>query len=281
MRQLATITVIGKDKTGVIARVTNFLFESGANIEELEQQVQRGRFMMTLQASWPEGQPERAKLERGLNALGGELGMHIQARYAEGHRRQRMAMFVTKETHCFQAIMNGVKRGGIPARCELVVSNHRELEPLARAEGIPFYAVSFNNRVRAEQLVLKKLAEYEIDFIVLARFMKILSPNFVWRYEKKVINIHPSLLPSFPGASAYWQAYEKGVKVCGVTAHFVTSDLDEGPIICQEAFRVPPNATPEAIRKLGQPREAKCLVRAVKLYLTNRLDVHWGKVHNI
>jgi formyltetrahydrofolate deformylase len=115
---------------------------------------------------------------------------------------------------------------------------------------------------------------------VLARFMKILSPNFVWRWKNKIINIHPSLLPAFPGANAYRQAYERGVKVIGVTAHFVTPNLDEGPIIAQEALRVKPREPLASIVRRGQALETKCVLRAVRTFLTRRLDVHWGRVYS-
>jgi formyltetrahydrofolate deformylase len=141
--------------------------------------------------------------------------------------------------------------------------------------------VPWQDRVTAEQEALRVLEEHEIDFVVLARFMKILSPNFVWRYKNKIINIHPSLLPSFPGAQAYRQAYERGVKIIGVTAHFVTMHLDEGPIIAQGSFAVRPDMALKDIVAAGQKLEARVLVRAVKLYLTKRLDVYWGIVKQV
>jgi formyltetrahydrofolate deformylase len=125
------------------------------------------------------------------------------------------------------------------------------------------------------------LDQREIDFVVLARFMKILSPNFVWRYKNKIINIHPSLLPSFPGPQAYRQAYERGVKIIGVSAHFVTMHLDEGPIIAQDSFRVSPSMSLKQIVAAGQQLEARTLVRAVSLYLDKRLDVFWGIVKEV
>lgn len=111
--------------------------------------------------------------------------------------------------------------------------------------------------------------------------MKILSPDFVWRYKNKIINIHPSLLPAFPGASAYRQAYERGVKIVGVSAHIVTMDLDEGPIICQDSLKVRPGESLSEIIARGQKLEAKTLVRAIQLCLRKRLDIHWGVVHNV
>ena len=137
------------------------------------------------------------------------------------------------------------------------------------------------NRVKAEEKTLQLLDEANTDFIVLARFMKILSPNFVWRYKNKIINIHPSLLPCFPGPNAYRQAYEHGVKIAGVTSHFVSMGLDEGPIIAQSSFPIRPNMTLKEIVQEGQRHEAKTLAKAVKLYLTNKLDIHWGVVKQV
>ena len=128
---------------------------------------------------------------------------------------------------------------------------------------------------------LRMLEEMEVDFVVLARFMKILSSNFVWRYKNKIINIHPSLLPSFPGPQAYRQAYEYGVKIIGVTSHFVSMRLDEGPIIAQAGASIPANASLKEIVAIGQKLESSVLVKAVRLYLTKRLDVYWGTVKEV
>jgi formyltetrahydrofolate deformylase len=282
MTKFATVTVIGRDKTGVIARITNFLFEQKANIEGLEEQVTRGQFSMTLQASWKGHQLARAGVCNGLQRLAKELDMEIKVRFTEPRRRQRMALLVTRETHCFQRILEAVRAGSLKkAEPTLVLSNRRDLEPLAKRAGIPFAAVPWEDRLKAEEQALRLLDKHEIDFLVLARFMKILSPNFVWRFKNKIINIHPSLLPSFPGPQAYRQAYEQGVKIIGVSAHFVTMRLDEGPIIAQDCFAVPPHATLKEIIRAGQKLEAKTLLRAVKLYLDKRLDVYWGVVKEV
>jgi formyltetrahydrofolate deformylase len=140
--------------------------------------------------------------------------------------------------------------------------------------------VPWQNRAPAEEHVLQLAEKYQVDFFVLARFMKILSPNFVWRWKNKIINIHPSLLPAFPGANAYRQAYERGVKVVGVTCHFVTPNLDEGPIIAQEVLKLRSNEPLASIVKRGQVLETKCVLRAVRAYITKRLDVHWGRVYS-
>lgn len=281
MKEFATLTVIGQDKTGVVARVTNFLFEQRANIEALEEQVTRGQFSMVLQASWKRGQWQPAEVQAGLADLARTLQMEIKFRRTTPHQRQRMAIMVTKEPHCIAALLAAQRAGRLPAQPALVLGNHTELEPLARKAKIPFVQVPWTDRTVAEQKALAALEEHEIDFVVLARFMKILSPNFVWRFKNKIINIHPSLLPSFPGAQAYRQAYERGVKIMGVTAHFVTMNLDEGPIIAQGSFPVRPRMTLKELVAAGQKQEARVLVKAVQLYLAKRLDVYWGIVKEV
>jgi formyltetrahydrofolate deformylase len=277
MKQFATITVIGRDKTGVIASVTNFLFEQRANIEALEEQVTRGQFSMTLQASWKKSELKSESLRVGLEKLAAQLGMEIKLRFTEPNRRQRFAIMVTKETHCFDALM----AAKLPAEPALVIGNYDDFAPRAKKFKLPFAHLDWRDRAKSENDALKLFEEHEIDFIVLARFMKILSPNFVWRHKNKIINIHPSLLPSFPGPQAYRQAYEGGVKIAGVTAHFVSMRLDEGPIIAQGSFAITPKMELSEIIAAGQKQEAQVLVKAVKLYLGKRLDVYWGVVREV
>lgn len=277
MKQFATITVIGRDKTGVVARVTNFLFEQHANIEALEEQVTRGQFSMTLQASWKRGTLTPNALKTGLDELAKLLGMEIKLRLTDPKSHQRFAIMVTKETHCFDALM----AAKLKAEPSLVIGNYTDFAPLAKKHKLPFEHINWNDRAKAEARALQLLEEYHIDFVVLARFMKILSPNFVWRFKNKIINIHPSLLPSFPGPQAYRQAYEQGVKIAGVTSHFVSMRLDEGPIIAQGAFAITPGMGLKEIVARGQALEAAVLVKAVKLYLGKRLDVYWGVVKEV
>ncbi len=281
MKQFATITVIGHDKTGVVARVTGFLFERGANIEALEEQVTRGQFSMVIQASWKGGSGQSDGVCDGIQKLAAALGMEIKLRFTEPDRPQRCAILVTRETHALEALLAAERAGRLRARIALVLSNRGDLEPLARKNSLPFATVSWQDRAQAEARALQLLERHEIDFIVLARFMKILSPNFVWRYKNKIINIHPSLLPSFPGPQAYRQAYERGVKIVGVTAHFVTMHLDEGPIIAQGSFPIRASMALKDIVARGQQLEARVLVKAVRLYLAKRLDVCWGTVKEV
>ena len=281
MKRFATITVIGKDKTGVIARVTNYLFEQRANIEALEEQVTRGQFSMTLQASWEPKLFAPSVLGEGLQALARDLKMEIKMRSFDPKRPQRAAIMVTKEPHCLQGLLGAFKAGKLNAEPVVVISNRDDLKDLAETFALPFVSIPTADRAEAERQALLELEQREIDFVILARFMKILSPNFVWRYKNKIINIHPSLLPGFPGAQAYRQAYERGVKVIGVTAHFVTMHLDEGPIIAQDCFPVKPEMTLKDIVAEGQKLETKVLIEAVRLYLTKRLDVYWGIVKQV
>ena len=281
MKQFATITVIGKDKTGVVARVTGFLFEQQANIEGLEEQVIRGQFSMVIQASWRRKAWRPQRVRDGLDKLAASLGMEIKMRFTDPGRRQRFAIMATREPHALAALLAACHSNQLKAEPALVVSNLQDLEPLAAKYLVPFIHVPWNDRAAAEKQVLALLEKHEIDFVVLARFMKILSPNFVWRHKNKIINIHPSLLPSFPGAQAYRQAYDHGVKIIGVTAHFVTMHLDEGPIIAQGSFPLRPAMGLKKVLAEGQKLESKILVKAVKLYLSKRLDVYWGVVREI
>ena len=161
----------------------------------------------------------------------------------------------------------------------MIVGTEKTLIPMAKKAKIPFVLVDEKVQEKAEQKLIQICKKYDIDVIVLARYMKILTPNFVWRYPERIINIHPSLLPAFPGALAYAQAYERGTKIIGVTAHYVTENLDQGPIIFQDSFKVDPNDGLEKIKKQGQKLEAQTLVKAVKMHLENKLDVRWRKVH--
>src|SRR6185369_15689431 len=210
-------------------------------------------------------------LRAGLQNLAAQLGMEIKVRLTEPGRRQRFAIFVTKEPQCFETLARAVAKKSIVADPAVVIGNHASFGPLAKKFKLPFICVPWEDRAKAELQALKLLEEHEIDFVVLARFMKILSPNFVWRYKNKIINIHPSLLPSFPGPQAYRQAYEGGVKIAGVTAHFVSMRLDEGPIIAQGSFAITPGMELREIIARGQKLEADVLVKAVKLYLGKRL----------
>jgi len=270
------VTVIGKDRKGVVADITNFIFKNGGNIEKISQNVVRGLFGMQLEASFQKA--DRKELDKGLADLADKLKMEIKVHYQEPGRLRKVAILVSKEPHCLARLLQGRKKGEIQANIAVIIGSEGALKPMADEAGIPFHAVGHNDQVQAEKDILGLIEKYDADLIVLARYMRVLTPNFVWRYPNRVINIHPSLLPAFPGAYAYVQAYERGARIVGCTAHFVTEDLDQGPIICQESFKVSQSDTLETIRKKGQELEAETLFEAVRLYLENKLEVYWGKV---
>lgn len=279
MRKRSTfieITVVGKDRKGVIADITNFIFSNDGNIDELNQNVVNGLFGMHLKASFQNIQKENMSL--GMKNLGKKLGMEIKIHYQEPERIKNVAIFVSKEAHCLTELLDSKMNGMMLADKVVIIGSERTLESVAKRYKIPFCHIVHKEQSRAELEILRILERYNVDLIVLGRYMRILTPNFVWRYPNRIINIHPSLLPAFPGAYAYVQAYERGAKIVGCTAHFVTEDLDQGPIICQDSFRVLQKDSIKSIQSRGQKLESKTLLAAVRLYLADKLEVNWGKV---
>ena len=282
-RELTEITVVGGDETGLIARVTSLLFERGINIEDVDQAVREGLFRMTTRVDASEMETSRDELRRALAELGRELDVDIQVRFPSDRAASRVALLVTKETHAPEALLEAEANGDLAAdgdaEIPVVIGNRGDLRTLAERYDKPFYDVGDGNGSTDEDRLLDLLAEYDIDLIALARYMRILSPEVVFRYEGRIVNVHPSLLPAFPGAEAYRQAKDAGVRIAGVTAHYVTTDLDQGPVIAQRAFDVPPGADVEAIKRRGQPLEADVLLGAVRLHLADAIAVHRGTVH--
>ena len=275
--ELTEITVVGDDKTGIVANITTLLFERGINIVDIDQAIREGMFRMTLRADIDEMVCTESTLRETLTELGDDLEVDIQIRFPTDRETKRIAVFVTKESHCLQALLEAHATGELGAELSVVIGNHGNLEPLVTQYEIPFVDIGDDSGIPDEDQVLSVLDEYQIDLAVLARYMRILSPKIVFRYEDRIINVHPSLLPSFPGAAAYRQAKEEGVRIAGVTAHYVTTDLDQGPIITQRAFDVPDDADVETIRNRGQPLEADALLEAIELHLDNTISVHRGR----
>jgi len=275
--ELTEITVVGDDKTGIVANITTLLFERGINVVDIDQAIREGMFRMTLRADIDEMVCTESTLRETLTELGDDLEVDIQIRFPTDRETKRIAVFVTKESHCLQALLEAHATGELDAELSVVIGNHGNLEPLVTQYEIPFVDIGDDSGIPDEDQVLSVLDEYQIDLAVLARYMRILSPKIVFRYEDRIINVHPSLLPSFPGAAAYRQAKEEGVRIAGVTAHYVTTDLDQGPIITQRAFDVPDDADVETIRNRGQPLEADALLEAIELHLDNTISVHRGR----
>src|SRR2546425_5036748 len=271
------LTIIGDDREGVVAGFTNFIFQNGGNIEKINQNVVKGLFGMYIEASFTK-KMDIKKFNREAEKLAKNLRMEVNIHY-EASKRKRTAVLVTKEAHCLQAILYARAKKQLKGEIVVLVGTENTLSPLAKKAKIPFVLVNERDQSKAEEKIIAIMKKYDVDLIVLARYMKVLSPNFVWRYPNRIINIHPSLLPAFPGAYAYVQAYERGAKIVGCTAHFVTVDLDQGPIIYQESFRVKEIDTLDTIRQKGQSLEAETLLKATKLYLEGRLEIYWGRVH--
>ncbi len=269
------ITVVGKDKEGIVAAFTNFAFSKGGNIEQVNQNVIKGLFGMYLEVSFSKN-VDIKKFDSEIQKLAKKEKMDVSTHH-ETNSEKNIAVFVTKEPLCLEVILKNAK--SLKGKISVIIGTEKTLAPLAKKVNIPFVTVEEKSQSKAEDKIIDICKKYNIDLISLARYMRILSPNFVWRYPNRIINIHPSLLPAFPGALAYAQAYERGTKIVGVTSHYVTENLDQGPIIFQDSFKVNPNDTLEQIKSKGQKLEAETLLKATKMHLENKLEVRWRKVH--
>jgi formyltetrahydrofolate deformylase len=269
------ITVVGKDREGIVATFTNFAFSKGGNIEKVNQNVIKNLFGMYLEVSFSK-ELDVKKFDIEIQNLAKKEKMDVNTHH-ETNLEKNIAIFVTKEPLCLQTFINNKKL--LKGKISVIVGTEKSLALVAKRAKIPFIVIDEKNQVKAEEEIIQICKKFNIDLISLARYMRILSPNFVWRYPNRIINIHPSLLPAFPGASAYAQAYERGTKIVGVTSHYVTENLDQGPIIFQDSFKVNPDDTLEKIKIKGQKLEADTLLKATKMHLENKLEVRWRKVH--
>ncbi|MGE4595433.1 MAG: formyltetrahydrofolate deformylase [Nitrososphaerales archaeon] len=274
----ADISIIGPDSKGIVATITNFIFENQCNIEEVSQNVVNGTFFMNVKISINKKKFDKEIFNKGLVREAKQLGMKSRVFYDEQKQKKNMAILVTKEDHVLSELLIANKDGKLDVNIPIVIGTMEILEDICKKYKIRFICIKERQQSSREDKILKILDENNVDFVVLARYMKILSPRFVWNYPNRIINVHPSLLPAFPGAMAYMQAFEKGVKISGATSHFVTVDLDQGPIITQEAFTLDTTKSLEEIKKSGRDCENKALIRAVTLFTNNKLECRWGKV---
>ena len=280
MRSRAVVSVIGRDQKGVVARISTYLASSNINIEDIEQRVMEGLFIMTMLVDLSDLSITLDELVMGLRKIGEEINMETTLRLAGGPaERKRVAVLVTKEPHCLAQLVQDRDAGVLNGDLLVVLANHPDLEPLAREHRIPFAWAPSTDKATHEEFLLARLGEHKPDLIVLARYMQILSTRVIDRYPFRIINIHPSLLPYHPGSNAYKQAWEEGVRVSGCTAHFVTEQLDAGPVILQDVFhiRVGEDAL-EDVKARGRALEAKVLSQAVQLSLNDQLVVKDKKV---
>ena len=278
-RNRAVISVIGRDQKGVVARISTYLAECGCNIEDIEQRVVEGLFIMAMQVDLSDLAVTLDELVLGLKRIGEEIRMEVTARLRGEQARKRVAVLVTKEPHCLEALIADRERELLKGDLVVVLANHDTLRGLAERHGIPFFSFPSTDKSAHAAFLLEKLAEYQPDLVVLARYMQILGPDLVARYRNRIINIHPSLLPYHPGADAYKQAFEEGVRVSGCTAHFVTEQLDEGPVILQDVLhiRVGEDALAD-VKARGKQLEGKVLSQAVQLFVNGQLVVKDKKV---
>src|SRR5690625_3040988 len=219
----------------------------------------------------------RDVVEKKLEAVAKEFEMDYTFTYNE--TRKRSAIYVSKEVHCLLELLWEWQSGDLDTDIPLVISNHEDAREIVEPLGIPYYYIPANKDIRqqVEKKQVELMEQYDIDVIILARYMQILTPDFVKRYPNKIINIHHSFLPAFIGAHPYERAYERGVKLIGATSHYVTNELDEGPIIEQDIERVDHRDNIRTLKKIGQQVERRVLARAVKWHLQDRIIVKDNK----
>ncbi|MGH2632098.1 MAG: formyltetrahydrofolate deformylase [Tepidiformaceae bacterium] len=278
-RVLAIVGVLGRDQKGVVARISTYLAEREVNIEDIEQRVVRGQFMMDMLVDITGASATLEELATGLAGIGADLGMDIRVSLRSEQARRRVAVLVTKEAHCLEQLIADWRAGLLNGELVAVIGNHDVLRPIAEEAGIPFHWAPSTDKSEHERLLLEQIAAAQAEVVVLARYMQILTAAVVAPYAGRIINIHPSLLPYFPGANPYRRAWEDGVRVTGCTAHFVTEDLDAGPIILQDVFQIEVGSdSVDDVRRKGRALEGKVLSGAVQLYLNDEVVVIDGKV---
>ena len=271
----ATLLVSCRDRTGLVAALSEFVFTNGGNILDADQhaEVETGLFFMRLR--WDIGgfKLSRAEIDAAMRALAARFDLQWELTYSD--IRPRVAVFASKAPHCLYDLLLAHQLGELRGELALVISNHQLLQPVAGHFGVPFEHVPVDpgDRAAAEATQEKLLADSGVDLVVLARYMQILSPGFVARWPSRIINIHHSFLPAFVGAKPYHQAKARGVKVIGATAHYVTSELDQGPIIEQDVCRVTHRDDVDELLRKGGELERRVLTHAVRMHLERRVLV--------
>ncbi|MFS1515301.1 formyltetrahydrofolate deformylase [Bacillus sp. SCS-151] len=268
------------DKQGIVAAVSKFLFNYGANIIESSQystNPEGGVFFIRIEFECPDLLHKGSVMKKQFQSIADQFSMEWQLTFV--HELKKTAIFVSKELHCLQELLWEWQNGDLMTNIALVISNHEDAREIVESLDIPFYYIpaSKDNRKEVESTQLQLLKEYEVDLIILARYMQILTSDFVESYPNQIINIHHSFLPAFVGARPYDRAYQRGVKLIGATSHYVTNDLDEGPIIEQDIMRVNHRDNVESLKKIGSSIERSVLTLAVKWHLEDRVIVYKNK----
>jgi formyltetrahydrofolate deformylase len=276
-KNTATILMHCPDQRGIVAKVTEFLCENNGNIIYLEQHVdhQEGIFFMRLEWDLENFAIPENKVADYFDTLIAQR-YHMTWNIQFSGQVQRMALFVSKMSHCLFDILARYQAGEWDVQIPLIISNHPDMEHVARQFGIDYHYIPIDlvNKMEQEASEIRLLKEYKIDFMVLARYMQVLSGNFISQYPNKIINIHHSFLPAFPGAKPYHSAYERGVKIIGATSHYVTTDLDAGPIIDQDVARINHTDDIRNLIRKGQDLEKIVLSRAVYAHLQRKILVY-------
>ncbi len=265
------------DRTGLISRLSHFVFERSGNILDLDEHVDGKHFFLRIAWDMTKFTVPESEVREAFTPLAKEFDATWQISFTS--RKQRVAIFVSKLDHCLQEILWRQRSGEFDIEIPLIISNHEDLRSLAEQYNTPFaiFPIGKDNRSEQERNELSLLKEHRINTIVLARYMQILSPEFVDKFPNQIINIHHSFLPAFAGSDPYRQAYERGVKIIGATSHYVTKDLDEGPIIEQDIIRIShKDGVSDLVRK-GRDLERLILARALYLHAQHRVLVHGKK----
>ena len=265
------------DKPGIVVAITNFIHNNSGNILYLDQHVdiERGVFFMRIEWDLSSFAIQREKIAEYFETLvASRYQMTSQLHFSD--TKLRMALFVSKMSHCFYDLLARYESGELYVDIPVIISNHTDLQKAAERLDIDFHCISITkeNKKQQEEKQKELLKKYNIDFIVLARYMQVLSDNFVNDYPQNIINIHHSFLPAFPGGRPYHSAYERGVKIIGATSHYVTAELDAGPIIEQDVVRVSHKDTVEDMVRIGRDLEKIVLARAVRHHVHHDLLVY-------
>ena len=271
----AVVLIKTPDQKGLVSRITTFVFEHRFNILDCKEHVdlESGTFFMRVKLDLESRATPVAELEQGFRCLAEALGLTWSIHYTDSV--ERVAIMVSKASHCLYDLLVRAREGEITCQIPVIMGNHATLAPVAEQFGIPFLHLPVTSETKPEQeaKIRKALESHQVGLIVLARYMQILRPPLVGAYAGRIINIHHAFLPAFQGANPYQRAYERGVKMIGATAHYVTEDLDEGPIIEQDVERVSHEDSPRELQRIGRDIERIVLARAVKAHLEHRVIV--------
>jgi len=276
-KSTAILLLSCKDRTGLISRISHFVFERGGNIIDLDEHVDGEYFFIRLSWDMKNFSVPEVDVAEAFMPLAKEFDAKWKINFAG--KNMRVAIFVSRLDHCLQEILWRQRLGEFNIEIPLIISNHADLKPLADQYGISYcvFPITNENKEDQEKRELLLLKEKNIETIVLARYMQVLTPAFVDRYPNRIINIHHSFLPAFAGSNPYKQAYERGVKIIGATSHYVTKDLDDGPIIEQDVIRISHKDTIDDLVRKGRDLERLIIARALYYHAQYRILVHGKK----